>query len=292
MTEQEPGISTPDLVALEASLSSKNKEMANKLTRDLLVVQNRLYAQLESLSWLQRRLVIKGQLPPLRGWATSPDVLLRLHAHVMEIRPDVIVECGSGASTLVIADALRQNGTGKLVSLEHSDHYGAQTMGTLQAEALEGWVDLRIGDLEAWEGEHLNPEDAEKPSRWYPVSLLEGVENVDLLWVDGPPGATCLFSRYPALPALADKLSPNAEVWMDDTIRQEEKDICERWAKDHGFEVEYYPLEKGLGRLVRSGSQGPTRSAYPANSAEQFPENHHPEHSVGLDFSLSDEERG
>ncbi|MGP9643524.1 class I SAM-dependent methyltransferase [Halomonas sp. AOP30-A1-24] len=170
----------------------------------------------------------------------------------MTARPRVIVEFGSGASTLVIADALRQNGVGKLISIEHSEHYGQQTLGTLQAEFLESWVDLRIGGLEAWAGEHLNPEDAKKPSHWYPASLLEGVENVDLLWVDGPPGATCLFSRYPALPALADKLSPSAEVWMDDTIRQEEKDICERWAKDYGFDLEYYALEKGLGRLTRS----------------------------------------
>lgn len=272
-----------EITSLEKTLLQAGKDNAGKITRDLIIVQNRLYAQLESLSWLQRRLAIKGQLPPLRGWATSPDVLLRLHAHIMAIKPGVIVEFGSGASTLVIADALRQNGTGKLISVEHSNYYGAQTLSTLEAEQLQGWVDLRMGDLEAWAGDHLNPEDAEKPSRWYPLSLLEGVENVDLLWVDGPPGATCLFSRYPALPALADKLSPNAEVWMDDTIRQEEKDICERWAKDHGFELEYYSLEKGLGRLTR-----PTASAAPL-ALPQVIDEPHPERALGLDFSLPDE---
>lgn len=281
--ENAVGTLSNEMKALEKTLLQASKDNAAKATRDLILVQNRLYAQLESLSWLQRRLSIKGQLPPLRGWATSPDVLLRLHAHIMATRPRVIVEFGSGASTMVIADALRQNGVGKLISIEHSDHYGAQTLGTLQAESLEGWVDLRIGELEAWEGEHLNPADAEKPSRWYPLSLLEGVENVDLLWVDGPPGATCLFSRYPALPALADKLSPNAEVWMDDTIRQEEKDICERWAKDHGFELEYYSLEKGLGRLTR-----PTASAA-SLALPQVIDEPHPERALGLDFSLPDE---
>ncbi|MGP9574064.1 class I SAM-dependent methyltransferase [Halomonas sp. AOP42-D2-25] len=280
-----------ELKAMEKRLSQSGNDNAVKVTRDLIIIQNRLYAQLESLSWLQRRLKIKGQLLPLRGWATSPDVLLRLHAHIMATRPQVIVEFGSGASTLVIADALRQNGVGKLISIEHSDHYGAQTLGTLQAESLEGWVDLRIGDLEAWKGEHLNPEDAEKPSRWYPVSLLEGVENVGLLWVDGPPGATCLFSRYPALPALADKLSPNAEVWMDDTIRQEEKDICERWAADHGFELEYYPLEKGLGRLTRADAPVVAPAPMPqAEGAVRASDVGHPERALGLDFSLPEEQ--
>lgn len=273
-----------ELEDLEKTMLQASKSNADKFIRDLLAVQNRLYTQLESLSWLQRRLAIKGQLPPLRGWATSPDVLLRLHAHIMTTRPRVVVEFGSGASTLVIADALRQNGgAGKLVSFDHSSHYGAQTLSTLQTEQLEGWVDLRIGELEAWEGEHLNPTDAEKPSRWYPASLLAGIDQVDLLWVDGPPGGTCLFSRYPALPALADKLSPHAEVWMDDTIRQEEKDICERWAKDHGFELEYYPLEKGLGRLTRSpiGTPGAALPSVAYSSC-----NSPSEHTLGLDFSL------
>ncbi|WP_434986157.1 class I SAM-dependent methyltransferase [Vreelandella zhaodongensis] len=280
------------LSEIENNVLLKVNNNTRKLVDDLVRVQNRLYFQLESLSWLQRRLAIKGQLPPLRGWATSPDVLLRLHAHIMATRPQVIVEFGSGASTLVIADALRQNGTGQLISIEHSDHYGAQTLTTLQAERLEGWVDLRIGDLEAWEGEHLNPEDAEKPARWYPCSLLEGVENVDLLWVDGPPGATCLFSRYPALPALAGKLSASAEVWMDDTIRQEEKDICERWAKDHGFELEYFPLEKGLGRLTRPGAPIVAPAPMAERSVAVRDEDTHPERALGLDFSLPEEQQG
>jgi len=280
---------TSELKALEKTLLQATKDSAGKFTKDLIVVQNRLYAQLESLSWLQRRLAIKGQLPPLRGWAASPDVLLRLHTHIMTTRPHLVVEFGSGASTLVIADALGQNGTGKLISIEHNDNYGAQTRATLEAEQLQGWVDLRIGDLEPWEGVHLNPEDAEKPSRWYPVSLLEHIQQVDLLLVDGPPGATCLFSRYPALPAMADKLSPNAEVWMDDTIRQEEKDICERWAKDHGLQVEYYPLEKGLGRLTRTGAKGKQPAATSLSSSPAIEDDPHPEHALGLNFSLPDE---
>ncbi|NUJ61283.1 class I SAM-dependent methyltransferase [Halomonas taeanensis] len=154
----------------------------------------------------------------------------------------------------MIADALWQNGTGQLISFEHSNYYSMKTLGTLKDEHLQGWVDLRVGGLELWEGVHFNSAVAEKPSRWYLQSLLEVIENVDLLWVDGPPGATCQYSRYPALPALADKLSPNVEVWMDDTIRPGEEDICERWAADYGFELEYLTLEKGLGRLSRPAS--------------------------------------
>lgn len=275
-----------ELYAVEKRLSKESKEAANKATRDLVIVQNRLYAQLESLCWLQRRLNIKGQLPPLRGWATSPDVLLRLHTHIMAVRPKVVVECGSGASTLVIADALRQNGLGKVISLDHSDYYGAQTLAILQAESLENWVDLRIGELEMWKDKHMNTEDTEKLSRWYPMSLLKGIEQVDLLWVDGPPGDTCPFSRYPALPAIVDRISPNAEVWMDDTIRQEEKDVCERWAADYGFYLKYYPLEKGLGRLTRQSSDLEKIEEAKNSRAQKSLQNR-----LGLDFTIS-EDRG
>lgn len=97
-----------DMKALADQLTQVNRDSVEKFTRDLLVVQNRLYSQLESLSWLQRILKIKGQLPPLSGWAASPDVLLMLHNWVKTNRPKCIVEFGSGASTIVIADALRQ----------------------------------------------------------------------------------------------------------------------------------------------------------------------------------------
>jgi hypothetical protein len=168
----------------------------------------------------------------------------------METKPKVVVEFGSGASTIVIADALRQNDIGKLISIEHSENYGNQTLSELQQNNLQDCVEVRIGELEAWSGKHLNNTDT--PPLWYPVSLLNDIENIDLLWIDGPPGNTCLYSRYPALPALSIKLSDNIEIWMDDTVRQEEKDICESWATEYDFNLKYYSLEKGLGVLSLS----------------------------------------
>lgn len=278
---------TAELKALEQSLPQMSKDNAGKVTKDLIIVQNRLYAQLESLSWLQRRLATKHQLPPLRGWAASPDVLLHLHTHIMSTQPRLIVELGSGASTLVVADALVQNGKGKLVSIEHSEFYAGQTLHSLKAAQLQDCVELRVGDLETWKGVHLNPEESEKPSRWYPVRLLRELGPVDLLWVDGPPGATCPYARYPAMPTLVERLSANSEVWMDDTIRREEKDICERWAEDYGFEVEYYELEKGLARLAHPQGEGVAKRT-PSLAVSSVHEAESLEAELGLDFSLPD----
>ncbi|MCW4151718.1 class I SAM-dependent methyltransferase [Halomonas sp. 18H] len=258
MSDESHNNISAQLKALEESLLGAGQEHAKKATRDLLVVQNRLYAQLESLSWLQRRLKIPGRLPRLRGWATSPDVLLHLHEHVMAVKPRLVVEFGSGASSLVIADALRQNSFGKLVSIEHSDHYGGLTREALRREHLDTWVGLRIGELEPWTGQHLGRQEGQEGEamNWYPSRLLTDLEGIDMLVVDGPPGATCQYARYPALPAVADRLSTDATIWMDDTIRQDEKDICESWSKDFAMTTEYFDYEEGLGILRRSAGKG------------------------------------
>lgn len=236
-------------------LNSNDLEDLLKINNSLLLKEYRksidnLYSQLESLIWLQKKMKISDELPPLRGWPTSPDFLLKLHSWVTKHKPLVVVETGSGASTIVIADALRQNGFGKLYSFEHLQEYADQTQEMLQDECLTPWIELVVGKLEPWKGKHLNPPDSDKRSSWYPLNL-SGIENVDLLVVDGPPKSTCQYARYPALPALFDRLSPKAEVWMDDAVRQEEKELCKHWADEYGFNFEYIPLEKGLGILTR-----------------------------------------
>lgn len=235
-------------------LERTNEERAAKLRNALIKEQRQLeqkhFRQVESFHWLTRRLQLKGRLQHLRSWAISPDVLLHLHEYLMVTRPSMVVEFGSGVSTLVMADALHQNGHGKLISIEHSVHYGELTRESLRREELESWVDLRIGELEPWTHVHLNQRDGQA-ALWYPQSLLEDIEGIDMVLVDGPPGATCQYARYPALPALVERLSANATLWMDDTQRKEEKDICAAWAQRYGFSLEFIKHEKGLGVLSR-----------------------------------------
>ncbi|WP_018915556.1 class I SAM-dependent methyltransferase [Vreelandella zhanjiangensis] len=207
------------------------------------------YTQIESLIWLKKQLKLKGRLPPLRGWAASPDFLLKLHSHILNTRPYNVVEFGSGASTIVIADALRQNGVGRLLSMEHSQFYANQTISSLRSECLNSWVDIRISNLVAWNGFHINERADMKPSMWYQKELLTDVQNISLVVVDGPPASTCQYARYPALLALENHLSDDVQIWMDDASRKEEKVICQKWAEDYGFNFELLSLEKGLGIL-------------------------------------------
>ncbi|MDR3177345.1 MAG: class I SAM-dependent methyltransferase, partial [Campylobacteraceae bacterium] len=133
----------------------------------------------------------------------SPDILLKLHEYITSAKPKKIAEFGSGVSTLVICDALRQNGSGLLYSIDHLENFGAHTLQNIKKESLENFVDLRIAPLELWQDEHMCED--KKSALWYGKKQIEDIKDLDLLIVDGPPGNTCSFARYPAVPAFYDR---------------------------------------------------------------------------------------
>ena len=69
-------------------------------------------------------------------------------------------------------------------------------------------------------------------ARWYSRAWVEALPLIDVLVVDGPPGTIGPLARYPALPALAAKLSPGAVVIVDDAHRPDEQAMVARWLKE------------------------------------------------------------
>lgn len=236
---------------LETSLNNNVTQSNQKLSADLLnqihYANANLYRQIESLTWLSRNLKIKGSLPPLRGWAASPDTLLKLHQHILRSRPSMVVEFGSGASTVVIADALKQNKKGKLLSIDHFADYAQKIAEQIQQEKLSDYVEFQSGELTEWTEEHLSPK-----AKWYPLNLLDKLKKpIDLVFVDGPPGQTNPFARFPALPAIFNQLSDEAQVWLDDAMRADEQKICQHWAKEFKLSLSFEEAEKGLAILKK-----------------------------------------
>ncbi|MCS2609144.1 class I SAM-dependent methyltransferase [Halomonas dongshanensis] len=234
------------LRSIEKMIDHQNKKMP-----DLVV--NKLYSRIESLLWLQKKMSLINPLPPLAGWPAAPDFLLKLHGWIIKNKPNCVVEMGSGISTIVISDALRQNGFGKVVSFEHLEEFRDKTQGYIREENLSCFSDVILSPIVKYDKKHLS-EQAE--SYWYSLDVNEIIaHNIDLLIVDGPPGKICKYSRYPALGAFYSKLAFEAEVWMDDADRYEEKIINEQWVDEFDMHSEYYPLEKGLFILKRRKSE-------------------------------------
>jgi hypothetical protein len=110
---------------------------------------------------------------------------------------------------------------GRVIALENSEDGVAIVSGLLQHEGLSS-VEIRHAPMEP-----IQVAGREQP--WYSASAIADVEEIDLLLVDGPPGRTNKLARYPALPALRDKLRPGATVMLDDCHRRDEKETLRKW---------------------------------------------------------------
>lgn len=202
-----------------------------------------LFRQLEALQGLYTDLGLSHSLPDTRGWAASPDFLLELTRHAQAEKPQTIVECSSGTSTLVLARCMQINGSGKVYSLEHDAAYARQTRQQLERHGLSVWAEV----LDA----PLTPKEFSGAIwPWYATDGLPRELEIDMLVIDGPPQATRSLARYPAGPALFGRLSPGAAVFLDDARRPDEQQILRRWADEHP-EIEQRELrcEKGAAVL-------------------------------------------
>lgn len=106
--------------ALVALLLHKTRVTYNLVTDTARVRKeiDVIFSQIEALFALERKLALPQALPPLRGWAGSPDFLLRIANELEERKPRTVLECSSGVSTLVVARCLQMNGKGHVFSLQ------------------------------------------------------------------------------------------------------------------------------------------------------------------------------
>jgi predicted O-methyltransferase YrrM len=204
------------------------------------------FRQLEALQNLNAILPANDVLPATRGWAASPDLLVVLVDVVITERPSLIVECGSGASTLWLALAMRRfKIDGRIIALDHDPVFAGKTRDLLARHDVSDLAEVRDAPLESFslEGETYS---------WYARRAWENLTGIDLLFVDGPPAATGHQARYPALPLLARSLSPAATAVLDDLVVPDMQKVLQRWLEAHpDFSSEILPLEKQAAVLRR-----------------------------------------
>ena len=207
-----------------------------------------------------------GPFPAPGGWAVTPDTLVELVTRVQSDPRDLlVVECGSGTSTVWIAHChLAKAGHGRVVSLEHDPEYAAATRMHLHRLGLDDWAEVRDAPL-------TDVEIAGGTTQWYDPRALADLTEIDLLLVDGPPWRTSDDARYPALTMFAQRLATDATVVLDDVKRDPESRIAERWTgEEHdGITVvpEYRTDRAQFFRVVRATTRSVGAVMGPANGS-------------------------
>ncbi|MCU4177709.1 class I SAM-dependent methyltransferase [Carboxylicivirga sp. N1Y90] len=219
-----------------------NQEILEKIIDAKL---SNYFTQFEALYSIKKMFPEAVYLPPTRGWAGSPDFLLKLIELVITESPKYVLELGSGVSSIILGLALNRFTNGQLVSVDHEADFAQKTRKFIDVNKLNGTVEVNHCPLCEYQYN-------ESSWKWYDLSKIKLENKIDLLVVDGPPRKIQMKSRFPALPVLREKLSLEATIVLDDANRLNEQQVIKDWESylienDLQFDLFDYPdYEKGM----------------------------------------------
>jgi predicted O-methyltransferase YrrM len=182
----------------------------------------------QSLLWLHDRFQFDVPLPLMRGWAISPDFAVYLVTLLEQKRPTQVVELGGGTSTILSGHTLtRLADGGRVTAIDAHAEFADITRGHLARQGVGDVAQVRHAPLVAVEA-------SGEAWAWYDTATFDDLDDIDFLLVDGPSQFRNpkRMARYPALPLLFDRLASGAYILLDDTHRDDETWIIERWLRE------------------------------------------------------------
>tara|TARA_Y100000996_G_scaffold630_1_gene570 strand:- start:467 stop:1240 length:774 start_codon:yes stop_codon:yes gene_type:complete len=198
------------------------------------------YRQLEIYTTLINSLNIKKPIlasNALDDYAANPDFLFLINDIINKYKPSVIVEAGSGVSTLICAYSLQKLSNGKIFSLDHDKDYQSIVKSSISEHYLDNFVESIHAPLVDYQNHNF---------KWYDIKELNRLNKIDLLIIDGPPVKFSKNIRYPAIPLLLNKIKKGAIIILDDCKRKEEKNVVSLWKKEFDcFDYKYIDNCKG-----------------------------------------------
>ncbi len=203
--------------------------------------------QIEDMEQILHLIDLRYPLPRLGGWAASADFIKILYQEILALlkrkEAPVIVETGSGVSTILIAYLLKKYAPKALfISLDHDIEYMRKSRHALELHGLKSGVHLLYAPLQ----KYLLGEEV---WLWYKTAQLFELlqqKRIDMLSIDGPPMDTQALARYPVLPIVREKLANDWVLVLDDAARTQEQAIIQRWKKEfRPLREEFVQTQKG-----------------------------------------------
>ena len=276
-----------DLLRLFQEQKAYFSQLRNDLKHIIKSEASNTARQLEAFHQLHSLI---GDIPnSLHGWPVSPDFGLHLVRKIRDDDYDLIIEFGSGVSTFLELKALehkqiysnRSPEIPQIIVFEHLEPYLQQTLEFVARSPLRPVVDISLRPLEPWQdesgsysfysgteviGKTIRALFSRKRLHGKPIQTAFPLKL--LVVIDGPPGATCRWARYPALPiilAACEGVRVAIDVLMDDVSRFDENEMAAAWeatiqSRQIPYSRQNLDYEKG-GLLLRIPSLGWNKEA-------------------------------
>ncbi|MBB4804744.1 putative O-methyltransferase YrrM [Chryseobacterium defluvii] len=205
-----------------------------------------IFHQIESSIQLNNFVKPILPFPNTRNWVSSPDFLAVIVKNVLLKRPKVIVELGSGVSSLYGGYLLKQHHIeGKLYSVDHEIDYTKKAINLVKDHQLNDFVEVLHCPLVR---QNIN----DHSWTWYDIDNIK-LNEIDFLIIDGPPTNEVYNARYPAIPMFYKYLDSGAIILVDDYDRKGETEMVKKWLAEYPdlVFVEKLYTEKGTAVLMK-----------------------------------------
>ncbi len=179
-------------------------------------------------------------------WALGARTINWLEQRVTELRPQLVLEFGSGTSTLCLArflvDIHGPETTLRVVSIDQDEAFAAETRELLRRNGLDAYVTVLSTTVRMQEIEGVVATCYDLPAAL--PEVLDG-RKADFALIDGPAAES--GARFGTLPLARPYLSSSASFVLDDGFRDGEIWVARRWARLPGVRVDgIVNIDKGL----------------------------------------------
>ena len=205
---------------------------------------DRLYERVSAAVQIQGALNGLPVVRPMPGWALSSDAIVQVLCDLQERVEPVLVEFGSGQSTVIFAAWFRARGRGRFISIEHDPAHAEAMRRQLEAAKLASFVDLQVMPL-------VDRAAIDGLPSCKSYALPDPFPSFDVVLVDGPSYFFGESTRYHPLKWALERLNAGGAAYLDDTIRPQEKRILEVLGQHPELVVQDLGTANGFARITR-----------------------------------------
>lgn len=193
---------------------------------------------------------------PWTTYAVKPTVMTQIVNDIVVNDRRSIVEFGCGISTVHLARLAQQRASleGRattVTSIEDDAGWAEVVRGMLRERNLEDYARIVVAPLRScsFSADKLEWYDEECVNE-----ALAGLEQIDLVFVDGPKACDKDkgLARFPALRAVWSRLGSRCAIILDDIARPGEQRVLELWRNEPGFDLKV--SNSGLCAVCHRGS--------------------------------------